>query len=582
MLTDDLPAASDERAGLLDAIVLGHRSRLGRGLNEIFIRAGCAHFVAVSGLHLAIPMSFVWWLGRRLTLSKSRCAWFMLAVVWAYATIAEPRPPILRAAIVATLYCISLILRRPGTGLSWLSVAAVVVVAVRPQSVFGAGFQLSFSAVLGIMFLTPALGEFAGAVRRMTAQLGRRPLEEWQRRLIDSVGRQSDGWPHLLWRLKRTGRRLIVFPLLVSAGAWLASLPIVWVHFQQLHLWSAVGTLVIFPFVYGVVLLGFLKILLALVVPGMAFLAGVPLVVLQGWLVSIAELMGRAPGTTWEVPPMPWRLVPAWYLFLLLFAWRFRRRRRPIGEESDDRTTVSRPASRWATAGPCGALVLLLTLSTGWWWPAAERGRLVATVLSVGAGSVTVLEMPDGKTVLFDAGGSRSYDVGSHVIVPYLRHRGIRSVDRVYLSHPNLDHFSGLPALLDDVDVGPVVVNPCFRPRCPPGSPARHLLDLLGDLNHPVEVLDPAAREWTLGGARWDRLWPPVGLDASFTTNEASTVLRLTYAGRSILLTGDIEERAQRVLLASASVDQEASLRADVLVLPHHGAVEVNTAAFVH
>ncbi|GAG33565.1 unnamed protein product, partial [marine sediment metagenome] len=202
--------------------------------------------------------------------------------------------------------------------------------------------------------------------------------------------------------------------------------------------------------------------------------------------------------------------------------------------------------------------------------------RLVFTVLSVGAGSAMVFELPDGRTVLCDAGSSNPYDVGRSTVVPFLRHRGIRRIDRVYLSHANLDHYSGMPGILEEIETGPIIVNEYFPRRSPPSSPSRQFLDILAKRDHTVEIMNPSKPRWELGDVTFERLSPSGEPDENLSTNDTSTVLRITYAGHSILLTGDIEDRTQRALL-----QKKGDLGADVLVLPHHGSVRSSTKAFI-
>jgi len=80
---------------------------------------------------------------------------------------------------------------------------------------------------------------------------------------------------------------------------------------------------------------------------------------------------------------------------------------------------------------------------------------------------------------------------------------------------------------------------------------------------------------WEFGGVTFELLSPTGDCDPSLSANETSTVLRLSYAGHSILLPGDIEDRTEGALL------DRGELRADVLVLPHHGSVRKSTAQFI-
>ncbi|RME36231.1 MAG: MBL fold metallo-hydrolase [Planctomycetota bacterium] len=145
-------------------------------------------------------------------------------------------------------------------------------------------------------------------------------------------------------------------------------------------------------------------------------------------------------------------------------------------------------------------------------------------------------------------------------------------MEEIALSHPNLDHFSGVPAILRHLDVERVTVNRYFLRRGE-GTAERRLAGIVHKAGVPWKVTGDAPRVWIEEGVRFECLWPPADLEA-YPVNDTSTVWRITYRGRSMLLTGDIEERAERALL------QRGDLRADVLVLPHHGGLGPASASF--
>lgn len=577
LLTDDLAAGSDEEAGLLEAMILGHRSQLDRRLNDVFIRAGCIHFLAVSGLHLAVPMSFVWWVGRRFGLEKRRCAWLMLLVALTYVTIAEPRPPILRASIMGVLLCLTLIAGRARAGPNWLCAAAIILVILSPLEVFAAGFQLSFVAVCGIMYLPPALREGLRSLRGWYDRvIMHRPCAESDRALTKLIAARDHGWRRVPWRARRLAGRYVLYPFGVSLAAWLVSLPIVATHFQQIHVWAFINSLLVFPFVYLLLILGFFKILAVALMPGWAF----PLTDLMAWidtiLIGLVEHLGALPGATWNVPAPPWLWTVCWYALWVGFCLRFRRAAGPADEGQRRWAARSVPSRSRISTAVCAASLILLVASTGLWVGGGRRtGRLVATMLSVGAGSATVLELPDGSTVLMDAGSQSPYDVGHSAVVPFLRHRGIGRIDRLHISHPNLDHLSGIPSVVDEIETGEIHVNEYFSTRSKARSPSRHLLDLLAERGYDVKSEIPASQRWDFGGAHFQRLWPIEGLGEAVSTNDTSSVIRVSFADRSILFTGDIEDFAQRALIG------RGGLHADVLVLPHHGSVRSSSQAFV-
>ncbi|MFQ5413211.1 MAG: ComEC/Rec2 family competence protein [Phycisphaerae bacterium] len=692
MLTDDLATGAREGTSLLEAMILGHRSRLDRRVNEVFIRAGCIHFLAVSGVHIVFVIGFVRALCHVVRVSGHWTTCAMMGAVVVYVIIAEPRPPILRAGIIAMVYLVSRLLGRERAYLNWISVTVIVLAVVDPAMVFDVGYQLSSAAVLGVSYVNPALCGAAVYASRRVRWLWYRRGTRLSADERDAVMAALDGIaarcrPRRTWA--GVTRRLL-HALAISLGAWLAAVPIVAWHFHRIQPWGPIGSVVVVLLVGVVMWLGFAKILAGVMLPTVAALLGAPLAAATWCLIHIVNAVAALPGASITVAAPPLWLVAVYYAFLGVLVWAFprrdgaTRRRRPRTDRATQPLEATRPldatrpvdatqavdatqlvkatqlvdapqpvkatqpaeatqadragvpiddipaldgeppvhatrpgaatlrrhttravgatsalgamwwaelrpaderyaprtprAARW---GVCVTCVGVAACVAWWLWSSRSTGALVVHVLSVGSGSATVIELPDGHTVLYDAGSSSPYDVGRGTIVPFLRSRGISRVDRIYVSHPNLDHFGGVPGVIDEVPAGPVVINEHFDRFAPAGTPARHLLTLLADRRHPVRVEDASVRAWTAGGVWFERLWPaPVGSgDGVYTAvasaNDSSTVLRLTYAGHSIVLTGDIEDPAQRALRAMAG------LAADVLVLPHHGGVRAGTGSFL-
>jgi competence protein ComEC len=265
---------------------------------------------------------------------------------------------------------------------------------------------------------------------------------------------------------------------------------------------------------------------------------------------------------------------------LAVAAWAAQRRRQIDSARRPPRTSDSAAAPRSARGHRLlwvGA-VAFLAASAAWAWT-GRNVPLRVTILNVGAGSATAIEFPNGQTWLYDVGSLTRPAAGRSVVVPYLEYRGIRRIDRVILSHANTDHYNGLLDVLGEVPAGPVVTNPYFEEHSGPRSASRFLLRVLGQRGQPIEHIDAGVQPVELGGVTVETLWPPaptaMEADAGLAPNDASTVIRLTYAGRSILLTGDIEEQAERALI------QRGGLSADVLILPHHGSVEPSSKEFI-
>jgi len=575
-LISDLAASAEEERGLLEAMVIGQRSRLDRRLNDVFINAGCVHFLAVSGIHLVIVMliarvgcvlvSTLMILSGGAGLRRVTQTWVLLIAVVLYVLLAEPRPSILRAGIIAVVCCVARLLGREGARLNWISFAVIILALIDPGMVFDVGYQLSTVAVLGVSFLAPALRTSIEALRHPFSETSLNTAEPLTLGL--PVRGLDLGWRRFAGTMWRT--------IFVALAAWLATVPIVAFYFGQIHPWAPMNSLLILPLVMVVMALGFAKLLVAPLLPAIGMWLSSPLDTANKSLIWCVNRLGHLPSANVEVTAPPVWVILSFYAVLIAFVLYGQRvhpfRLARVVHDPRATTTAPRRASGWVLVA---ATMLVLITGAAWRRPHRAADRMVVTVLSVGAGSAAVIELPEGQTILFDAGSLTQPNVGRRVIVPFLKSRGIQRVDRIYVSHANLDHFNGVPGVVEQIDTGLVIVNTYFKRQSGARSAGRRLLAVLRKAGYEVEILDLTVTTWHYGGATFELMWPPVKDMTNLQANDTSTVLRISYEGHSILLTGDIEDYPQ------VSLIDRGDLHADVLVLPHHGGVTSSTAAFL-
>jgi len=194
------------------------------------------------------------------------------------------------------------------------------------------------------------------------------------------------------------------------------------------------------------------------------------------------------------------------------------------------------------------------------------------TFVAVGHGGCSVLETPDGRTLLYDAGAISGPDVTRRQIAPFLWSRGIRRIDELFLSHADLDHFNGVPALLERFAVGQVTCTPTFADRETGG--VQLTMEAFRSHGIPVRIIRAGDR-LTAGKVAITVLHPPaVGPEGK--ENARSMVLLVKHAGHSILLTGDLEDTGLERVLSLPPVS------ADVFMAPHHGSLASNTPALAN
>jgi competence protein ComEC len=189
---------------------------------------------------------------------------------------------------------------------------------------------------------------------------------------------------------------------------------------------------------------------------------------------------------------------------------------------------------------------------------AIPHGHLRMAVLDVGQGLAVVLQTRQ-HVLLYDTGPSES--VGERVVVPYLDYAGIRRLDRLVLSHNDLDHTGGATPVIAAVPVREVLFSALPETYRPAVESRQDFCQ--------------AGTAWQWDGVDFLILSPGSGM-GQLKDNDRSCVIRVSGAGYSVLLTGDIEAVAERGLLQHAD-----ALRSDVLLLPHHGSQTSSTAAFI-
>lgn len=215
---------------------------------------------------------------------------------------------------------------------------------------------------------------------------------------------------------------------------------------------------------------------------------------------------------------------------------------------------------------PGKALAMLLWLPLLWpdrHLPAHGEAELV--VVDVGQG-LSVLVRTAHHALLFDAGPAvrDGFDAGERAVVPALHALGVRRLDRAVASHADNDHAGGLAAVLRAFPAGEVSAPPEVE-----GEALQHIA------TRPCE----AGRSWTWDGVRLRWLHPPRHFP--YLGNESSCVLRIDSRHGSALLTGDIGEVIERDLVRRAAVSSEDDLRADVVLVAHHGSGGSSDPAFV-
>lgn len=490
------------QASLLKALTLGDKSGISDAQWTLFTALGLNHLMVISGLHIGLVASVSY----RCALYLSKC-FPVLCRRWG-----APRCALVFSALAALLY----------SGLAGFSLPALRALIMTLVCLAAIGLQRQCSGrnvlVLALMLILvgdPLAPQSAGFWLSFMAVAI----------LMSQSGRQNAAGPY---------RWLQVVGL--QALLCIGMLPVMGFFFQQSSLFAPVANLAAIPWV------GLLVVPLALL--GMLLL---PLWYSAGfWLLNFSDWMLQAfmDALQWADTQFTLVMIDVPQSFLLMGV---------LSLVALACLLVRRPLLRLVCVTAVG-LLLILPRSA-----ARAPGSLQLIVLDVGQGLAVIIDT-GSQLILYDSGPrfSDSFDAGGDVVLPALRKLGLGSPDVIMISHADLDHAGGLPAL-----------EQAF-PEALFLGPETSLFSA------GLRSEACAGQQWSSNGSQFSVLHPYPGGSPYRSTNNSSCVLQLQLGATRILLPGDIEREVEMELLT-----RYPELQAEVVIAPHHGSLTSSTWPFV-
>jgi len=497
------------QAPLVGALALARTEGTDPRLREDFVRSGTAHLLAISGFHVGVVAGLVLSVFRVLGVARRRAALGAALGAWAYVAILGFPDAAARAALILSAVAASRARGRPPARWGALGAALLVLVALDPDRLASPGFQLSFAGAAGLVGWGPPL---RAALVRL--------LPRWAPEGVASA-------------------------VAAGAAATLATTPIVAWHFERVSLVGIPATLAASPLVV-VALPGTLLSLLADALHPAAgrFVAG-------GVGLALEALGGVAHGAA----------APAWASVWVPRGWVTAGIAGTLVATAFTGATRGRARRAVLAAGALGAILA---------WPALlalqTRGTAEILVVDVGQGDAIALRTPARRWLLVDAGPPWEGDPGAAPVVRALRRAGVRRIEALVLTHPDLDHIGGAGAVLASFEVAEIL-----DPAEPMGKEAY------------VALLEEAGRRripWRRARAGDRRAWDGVEVrvlhpprerlrdgPADTESNDASVVLAVAFGDFDALLTGDAPMAVERAVLPEVSPSLE------VLKVSHHGSI---------
>ncbi|MHC4423069.1 MAG: DNA internalization-related competence protein ComEC/Rec2 [Planctomycetota bacterium] len=543
-LVGDLSPEETSR-GLLEALLLGYRGNIDSRTYRAFHKTGLLHFISLSGLHLGILAGIIWWLCKIAGLMKRGRAIICIIAIVIFLLIVPPRAPTVRAAIICFVFCLSFFFHRRSNPLNTLSLAAIILLLIRPTHLFEVGWQLSFASVLGIILFTGRIEGF---------------LYE---KIMDGFWIQKILKTKLFFYIPPAVGSYLLKLLAIALAAWFGGAGFVLYHFYMINPFTSIWKLAMFPLVTLILAVGYLKIVLSFLLPSVAAVLGVMVNFLSDLLIWIVERIASLHIASWDISQIlighvPLALIILYYCLILFAAFSYFRR----------------PLIKKAI---CTVMVLLMIVFLGVLrWQRTHRKDLILTCLDVGHGQAILAQLPGGANVLFDVGSLHKSDVGRRIITPFLDYSGINKIDCIVISHNDVDHINGIPEIVEHCKVDGVYANDAFFSKIDKWGTAKFLEESISKKRLKIRTISKNLALSKRAGVKI--LWPNehIGTDSELSDNDKSLVCLIEFAGAEILLCSDIERFAQRELLRLFP-----NLKPKVVVVPHHSSVKTLESTFL-
>jgi competence protein ComEC len=563
-----LYAGRPYETGIMQALLIGEQTKVEDSWTDQYRVTGTYHALVISGMHLVVLSAVIVFLLRLCLLGEVIPFIAAAGFGWLYAAVTGWQTPVVRAAAALTLVLLARYFYRRLRFLNALAVSAIVLLAIDPYQLFETSFQLSFLCIVALAaFAVPLLEKTTVPYERGLRALADRdrdvllPPSVAQFRVeLRLLAETVFLWTRLpeRWSLAVTAPILRVALYLYETAVVSASVQVglalsMATYFHRISFSGVSANMAVVPLLTLAVPVGFLA-----VITGSRVVAEA-----GGLLLTISRKVVEWHASwepAWRIPDPPSWLAVALSASLLLLAL----------------AAPGRARWRWIAGAASAAFLGILLWSP--FPPQVTPGELELTAIDVGQGDAFFIAFPDGKLMVLDAGGMPTYggrkskiDTGEDVVAPYLWTRSIKRLDVVAVSHFHEDHAGGIPALIRNFHPKEV-----WAGAIPDSVEAKQVEDAAKADGAVLRRLT-AGEAFGFGGTRIGVLAPPPEDTVRHdVTDQDSMVLRISYGGRSLLFTGDLEPKVERALVEAGVLS-----RTDILKVPHHGSRKSTGEAFL-
>lgn len=511
---------SNKTASLLRGLLLADRREIDQETKTQFINSGVVHVLAVSGLHVGfIAFIFIIMFGRFNIYFRSVST---MVGLLSFMLLTGIPPSVFRATVMALVIIIAFSTNRTTNIFNSLAIAALIILILNPNEIYSPGFQLSFSAVLSIGVIYPLI---SNAINKL--------------------------------RIKSKLIRYILLFSAVSFAAQIGTLPFTLLYFGKLSVIALFANLIVIPAIGIIISLSVVTLITQAVFPSLAIYYAATNDAITNLLLAFINFTGQLGYSHINIHGYSIYDTFIFYLFLIFFLY-----------------FIGKVKSKLAFS-----IVITFVILNIYLLSSLDDKKLLPDhvfsilMIDVGQGDAILIKFPDNTIALIDAGQATFYfDYGERVILPLLDYLDIDKIDYGFVSHLDLDHYGGFVSLIQNGKIKKI-----YKPAIDTSlSKDVKFEKFLKKQKVPINYYDYQSLK--IGNCRLFILTDKDETEFyNLSSNNNSGVLKLVYGNKSFLFTGDVEKRAEKILIN----DFETFLDIDVLKVAHHGSKTSTTDEFL-
>lgn len=583
------------KSGIYGAVILGEKSELDGEVKNLYQLNGIAHILAISGLHISSIGTVIYKILRKRYKFVFSASGSML-VVLGFVFMSGTGISSIRAAGMFIFYLFSQMLGRKYDMLSAISFVVILLCMDNPFVLTNVSFQMSFGAILGILFINPILSDFLGVSDKKMAQKKEIKKKKYKEEKF--------------WLITKNIMVRIEQSVVMSMSIHCTILPVLAFNYFEISIYGIVLNVIVIPLMAVVLGCGILSVtfLCGCSMIGRAFIGhelfmtGIinisKAMIMPGCIVleiyeSLCNIFLNFPGNIYVTgKPVPIQI--AFYYFLLsvlLLGLKYAVSRRKIRKKEfeenipetgrilvvENRKIIMKRYAVKIMAWSIifgGSGILNQTISYH------NNGKLQVMFHDVGQGDA-ILIRKNNFVITIDGGSSDVKNLMDYRLKPIMKARRVRTINYAVITHTDTDHISGLVEILKDDSADKIVIENLLIPVAIIKDDGFQTLMEAAD-NGITKITYTGCGDYIKKNGVAIRCMHPSKDFKAEERNGYSTVLNIRYEKFQILLTGDISEKEEEYVLKNIEKESQAEkYHCAVLKVPHHGSKYSTTEAFL-